>query len=833
MEPSHLRAEASKQASAWSDGVTRDNSKQHPRSRPQPSGTTPDEVLRELFVDGADYDQQELEDLGWVDAEPPFTRDTTAEIFHAQELEFRNTQRERHLSWWDSEETRWRAWWKIRQRYASSADIRGWDALLKRLGFRVGDRSSDHVSLSWLTSATQGKLEEWRALREAHRKLLSKLSTWLDSQADEIPTDLPAGCSVSEVLNYRLENLKERQQLVLKARFGLGGMAPHTLEETAVLDGAATGRTTSRERIRQIERKALNRLAHHLPMEFAEALLRPAAERLARSPVSMPRGEALPFVRNGLQPLERLLVRASNLDLARWFLPLVGRVHGDRFLVGELGEDQAVSLAEELDESNSAAEVLLPTPLERFRREIDVLSGRSVELVRSALVASCRYGLEAEFVISASRPRAELDAIELWQRMAHVSGYVSNRFLGTRATKASTTHRIPDFLRRDRNACLDFPHLFMKVGDDAFLALTLKEEMLSPRRPADATDPHPWSPAPGTVNHLMSQTLRALGVARFTEWRNESVRASGGQLPHGSVQALTTIRTDLFLRIAPGTYATPDTDLGEHQEKLVNAHQIQMYLDGRAAGEAADSYPAWNPALEQAWCKWARAHEPLRYQELLHFCAIEAWDCTDADLAWWLDEKSRLARDPRTSGLPAPAGSPTELCPNEMLEMLCMIALDGGINQQRVNRSLGMRPEIGTTWAYLSVLVAAGFVEEGDSWHAWHAAKAMSAENPDLGAIRRDLLEERSRTGSVAGTSAAFRRLRHRAVIGLEEDRCSWLAGFSRTTLLDVLADGLDAPSPAPRAVPRESGSDLDQLLHEALLDEYADALGDELSETD
>ena len=752
---------------------------------------TPDGVFRELFVDGADFDQQELEDLGWVEAESPFTRDTTAEEFYAQEQQFRRTHRERHLTWWDSDETRSRAWWQIRQRCNAEAMIREWDTLLKLIGYRVGDRSSDHVSLLWLTSTTQDRFNEWRGIRDAHSKVLSRLGAWVDGAADEVPSDLPAGCSVDETLRHRLQKLDERELLILSARFGLDGMATHTLEETAVVVGAATGRTATRERIRQIESKALARIGHHLREEFAMALLRPVAERLARSPEVISLRDAPTVIRRRLRPLEHLLVRVASVDLVGWFLPLVGSPHGDRFLVGEFGEERAVSLAEELD---AAALALLPIQLERFCEQIEVLSGHPLHLVRSALAASWRFDLEAGFVISASRPRAELDAIELWQRIEGAGGYVSHRFLGTRPTEASEVDRIPDFLRRDRGACLEFPHLFMRVGDDAYLTLSLEREMLLPRKPADATDPHPWSPTPGTATHVMSQTLRSMGVARLAEWRSEVVRASGGVMPHGTFHALSAMRTDLFLRVAPGTYATPDVDLEEHREKLVNAHQIQMYLDARMAGEAADSYPAWSPALELAWCEWARAHRPLLCEGLLHSCAIEAWDCSEAELARWLDERRRLARAPRTSRPSVPSGTAMEVCPNELLEMLCMIALSGGINQQRVNRSLGRRPEIGTTWAYLSVLVASGFVEEGESWHAWHNEVPRHEVESEIGTIRRDLLEERSRTGSVSDASAAFRGLMRRALIGLEEGRCSWLAGSSRAALLVALASGFDEP---------------------------------------
>lgn len=55
-----------------------------------------------------------------------------------------------------------------------------------------------------------------------------------------------------------LSTLDAREATVLKMRFGLGDTAPHTLKEI----GAELGLT--RERVRQIETEALNRLQHAL-----------------------------------------------------------------------------------------------------------------------------------------------------------------------------------------------------------------------------------------------------------------------------------------------------------------------------------------------------------------------------------------------------------------------------------------------------------------------------------------------------------------------------------------------------------------------------------------
>ena len=62
--------------------------------------------------------------------------------------------------------------------------------------------------------------------------------------------------SLRENLDEVLSSLSDREARVLKMRFGLGGKRPMTLEEVGKEFGV------TRERIRQIEAKALRKLKH-------------------------------------------------------------------------------------------------------------------------------------------------------------------------------------------------------------------------------------------------------------------------------------------------------------------------------------------------------------------------------------------------------------------------------------------------------------------------------------------------------------------------------------------------------------------------------------------
>ena len=75
--------------------------------------------------------------------------------------------------------------------------------------------------------------------------------------------------ALSDVISEALAELTPREQRILRMRFGIGGEGDHTLEEVGKVFGV------TRERIRQIEAKALRKLRNPMRgrklMTFASA----------------------------------------------------------------------------------------------------------------------------------------------------------------------------------------------------------------------------------------------------------------------------------------------------------------------------------------------------------------------------------------------------------------------------------------------------------------------------------------------------------------------------------------------------------------------------------
>ncbi len=84
----------------------------------------------------------------------------------------------------------------------------------------------------------------------------SHLGDFIEDKKVESPLDAVISINLSEQTNQVLETLNYREEKVLRKRFGIGEACEHTLEEVGqVFD-------VTRERIRQIEAKALRKLRH-------------------------------------------------------------------------------------------------------------------------------------------------------------------------------------------------------------------------------------------------------------------------------------------------------------------------------------------------------------------------------------------------------------------------------------------------------------------------------------------------------------------------------------------------------------------------------------------
>jgi len=92
----------------------------------------------------------------------------------------------------------------------------------------------------------------------------STLSDFIADEKNATPSQLTARSLIRDLIKEILDDLTEREQKILKMRFGLDDGVTHTLEEVGKVFGV------TRERIRQIEAKALEKIRQHKHVQVLE-----------------------------------------------------------------------------------------------------------------------------------------------------------------------------------------------------------------------------------------------------------------------------------------------------------------------------------------------------------------------------------------------------------------------------------------------------------------------------------------------------------------------------------------------------------------------------------
>jgi len=139
---------------------------------------------------------------------------------------------------------------QLKNAYRQLFQENGYEPSFKELGKRM-DLSTDKVQRIWMTFQDMISLETPVGEEDS-----SSLGSLIEDRYTSSPYDTTSYGMLKEQLQNLLNTLTDREERILRLRFGMDDDCPQTLESIGNMYGI------TRERIRQIEDKAIRKLRH-------------------------------------------------------------------------------------------------------------------------------------------------------------------------------------------------------------------------------------------------------------------------------------------------------------------------------------------------------------------------------------------------------------------------------------------------------------------------------------------------------------------------------------------------------------------------------------------
>jgi len=387
------------------------------------------------------------------------------------------------------------------------------------------------------------------------------------------------------------------------------------------------------------------------------------------------------------------------------------------------------------------------------------------------------------------------------------SGYVVRMPIGTRAPRAIRLHRIlsgthaGEVVRAQQlaaeyrsefadDACTfvdaqfsmaAYPHLFLRLAELGWCGIGAAGKRKPAPNGANEVTLHRWSEErksgqdPADRDTVV-QVLEECGLLRLYQVQRLVRARSGGAIAPSSVGVyLSTLEE--FIRLAPGVYGLSGAPVPATSKLLLNRGACLQYMLARWAGEPADAYPLWTPAMEAEWCEWAQSTEKNLLGSLLSVVDPSYWS-PDSFQAIWQWKKECLEHYRFETAPRYPLANVALL---DLLSIVKCARWRGAVNWVLANRVTGARMLNRSTASVMALLIGLGAVVPAHHWQRPHAVGTGATEIDDV------LSEELHRKGSLAWGGPSGGALLDRLAKAIDGGDTGWVPRSELRRLLDRL----------------------------------------------
>jgi RNA polymerase sigma factor (sigma-70 family) len=540
-----------------------------------------------------------------------------------------------------------------------------------------------------------------------------------------------------------LAALPEKQRFVVECRYGLAGAHPLTLDEV----GKQVHVT--RERVRQVEKKALQVLAKRpwrVAFEDFLAVEQTDAWRaISNGDAIVPDAELGPRSR-AIAPLVLLAVDVVYGSVREWLDTLAVRGPGGWLPPG--GSAEALrSAARTL---KKALETLsLPRPFE----EVSALAGLQVEETDAALTLLPDYRLSGGYLHSGhlgskARRAARLHRLGLGGSTSNVIDVWKLAELDAEAEH--TDDRSPRMVLTQLG---ENPHLFHPLFDHYWVVLPAlgawKGEPDALPSASEAALPPNFEPS--SMSAWVYKTLEREGPMRHVDLRARAIKDHAGTSGAGIGPML--LMHPVFQRVAPGVFDIRRARPGGIVASLLSQSQCRAYAQALRSGAPRGYFSAWTAEFEWRLCEWARNEaDGDVFRSLLHVSRPETWPTSEDIRRNWLRLRelhgSWMLSSERRSALGT--NPPT---PSQFVSGLAQLALLGSLGWFGAGRATQSALGAQGSVDLLAILVAAGLASSATDWQLPHEG------TPAAVTVLGELSAELYLSGSLSWSSSPLSQL--------------------------------------------------------------------------